>query len=198
MPGSDPGATNVPTSSVPSSVPQLSEPTRERIRQLAGAYPLRRTALLPALKLAQDEVGYLPPQTTAEVADLVGIPHAAAAELVTFYTMLHPEREGATRVVVCTQLPCALRGADRLLRDLAAGLGIGPGETTSDRSVTLERTSECFGACHRAPMARVDDEYVENLDADATQQLIARLKANTATADVRPTDAARKGDGRPR
>ena len=90
--------------------------------------------------------------------------------------MLHREAEGATRVVVCCQLPCALRGANRLLRDLSAGLGVGPGETTSDGAVTLERTSECFGACHRAPMARVNDEYREDLTPKATQQLLAELR----------------------
>jgi NADH:ubiquinone oxidoreductase subunit E len=138
---------------------------------------MRRTTLLPALKLAQTEIGYLPPPVTAEVADLVGVPHAAAAELVAFYTMLRDHPEGAARVVVCAQLPCALRGANRLLRDLAAGLGIEPGQTTPDGAVTLERTSECFGACHRAPMARVNDDYHENLDPEAAQRLLTQLRA---------------------
>jgi NADH:ubiquinone oxidoreductase subunit E len=82
-------------------------------------------------------------------------------------------------VVVCAQLPCALKGANRLLRDLAAGLGIQPGQTTPDGEVTLERTSECFGACHRAPMARVGDIYRENLDPAATQQLLQELRPST-------------------
>ena len=159
------------------SDPRLSAAARQRIRALADAYPARRTALLPALKLAQAEIGYLPPAVTAEVADLVGVPHAAAAELVAFYTMLRDHPEGATRVVVCAQLPCALRGANRLLRDLAAGLSIQPGETTPDGSATLERTSECFGACHRAPMARVNDDYYEQLDREATQRLLTQLRA---------------------
>jgi NADH-quinone oxidoreductase subunit E len=154
----------------------LSEPTRERICRLVETYPERRTALLPALKLAQAEVGSLPPRVVAETADLVGVPHAAAYELVEFYTMLHPEAEGATRVVVCCQLPCALRGANRLLRELSEGLGIQPGETTVDGSVTLERTSECFGACHRAPMARVNEQYRENLTSEATQELLAEVR----------------------
>ncbi len=159
----------------------LSGPVRERITALVHTYPRPRTALLPALKLAQTEVGYLPPGVIAEVADLVGVSHAAARELATFYTMLHEEREGATRVVVCGQLPCALRGADRLLRELSAGLGIAPGETTPDGAVTLERTSECFGACHRAPMARLNDEYVENLNSpEAVATLLTRLRGNAA------------------
>lgn len=156
----------------------LSDPLRQRIATLAATYPARRTALLPGLKMAQAELGYLPSDAVAEVAELVGVPHPAAYELVAFYTDLHTDREGATRVVVCAQLPCSLRGADRLLRDLSQGLRIAPGETTADGAVTLERTSECFGACHRAPMARVNDDYNENLDPDATQRLIARLMAS--------------------
>lgn len=153
----------------------LSAETRARIRELARRYPSTRTALLPALKLAQDEVGWLPARITAQVADEVGVPHSAAAELVGFYTMLRDHPEGDSRVVVCAQLPCALRGAEGLLRDLSAVFGIKPGETTADGAVTLERTSECFGACHRAPMARVNDEYWENLDALGAQRLITHL-----------------------
>jgi NADH-quinone oxidoreductase subunit E len=155
----------------------LSPETVERIRNLVSIYPERRTALLPALKLAQAEVGWLPPEAIAAAADAVGVPHSAAYELAAFYTMLHTEHEGDTRVVVCAQLPCALRGAARLLRDLGAGLGIQPGETTPDGAVTLERTSECFGACHRAPMARVNDRYYENLDQAATERLLDDLRA---------------------
>lgn len=153
----------------------LSTATREAILALAERYPSRRTALLPALKLAQAEVGYLPPHVTAEVANLVGVPHAAAAELVSFYTMLRAEPSGATHVVVCAQLPCALKGAEQLLRELSSALGIRPGETTPDGAVTLERTAECFGSCHRAPMARVGDDYWENLAGEGLQRLITHL-----------------------
>src|ERR687887_1747434 len=100
----------------------LSEQTRASIERLVAAYPERRTALLPALKLAQADCGWLPPEAIAEAADLVGVPHSAAVELASFYTMLHTQPGPATRVVVCAQLPCALRGAEALIRDLRAGL----------------------------------------------------------------------------
>src|SRR5579859_5202705 len=153
----------------------LAERTRQAIEHLAQLYPERRTALLPALKLAQADVGYLPPETIAETADLVGVPHSAALELADFYSMLHTEPGPATRVVVCAQLPCALRGAEGLIRDLRSGL------TTriAEGSLEVERTSECFGACHRAPMARVGEAYRENLDAEARQRLIAELRSST-------------------
>ena len=152
----------------------LSERTRASIEALAVLYPERRTALLPALKLAQAEVGYLPPEVIAETADLVGVPHSAALELAVFYTMLHTEPGPATRVVVCAQLPCALRGAEGLIRDLRSGLAT----RIAEGSLEVERTSECFGACHRAPMARVGDTYRESLDATARQQLIGELSAS--------------------
>jgi NADH-quinone oxidoreductase subunit E len=149
----------------------LSQNTRLDIARLADLYPERRTALLPALKLAQADVGYLPPEAIAEAADIVGVPHSAALEIAAFYTMLHTEPGPPVRVVVCAQLPCALRGAEALLRELHAGLR----DQIAAHQVELERTSECFGACHRAPMARVGDEYRENLDGPARQKLIAEL-----------------------
>jgi NADH-quinone oxidoreductase subunit E len=146
----------------------LSASTRAEIERIVALYPERRTALLPALKVAQREAGYLPPEAIAETADLVGVPHAAALEIAMFYTMLHTEPGPSTRVVVCAQLPCALMGAEALIRELRSALA-GP-------SLDVERTSECFGACHRAPMARVGDIYYEGLVGDARARFIQNLK----------------------
>jgi NADH-quinone oxidoreductase subunit E len=161
----------------------LSEETREKIQAQVAAYPKRRTALLPSLKLAQDELGYLPPDAVAEVADLVGVSHAAAQELTTFYSMLRTEPGGRLRVEVCVQLPCAVAGGERLLRHLANSLGLAPGETTPDGRLTLIRTAECLGGCHRAPMCRLNSEYVEDLQtAEAVEQLIQRLQSEPVPA----------------
>ncbi|MFN8523396.1 MAG: NAD(P)H-dependent oxidoreductase subunit E [Chloroflexota bacterium] len=155
--------------------------TRDKILDQVDRYPSRRTALLPSLKLAQAQIGWLPPEAIAEVAELVGVSHASANEIATFYAMLLTRKPGRARVEVCVSLPCALAGGDRLLADLAAGLGIEPGEMTADGAVELVRTVECFGACHRAPMCRVNLDYRENLDPDATQALIAELKSGGAS-----------------
>ena len=163
----------------------LSSQTREKILAEVGRYPQPRTALLPALKLAQAETGWLPPEAIAEVADLVGVSHASANELATFYSMLKLDPGGRIRVEVCVQLPCALAGAERLLATLAAGLGIEPGRVTPDAAVELIRTSECFGSCHRAPMCRLNDEYREYLDAEATRRLIEELNAGRAAPRAR-------------
>jgi NADH-quinone oxidoreductase subunit E len=150
----------------------LTESTRQTIQKLAMMYPERRTALLPALKLAQADVGYLPPEAIAETADLVGVPHSAALELAVFYTMLHTQPGPARRLVVCAQLPCALRGAEGLIRELQAGLR----REIETGSIEVERTTECFGACHKAPMARLGDNYLESLDHEARQRLIDELR----------------------
>ena len=160
----------------------LSAETRARIEQLVATYPERRTALLPALKLAQTEAGWLPPEAIAEAADLVGVPHAAALELAEFYTMLHTEPGPATRVVVCAQLPCALRGAEALIRELTTSLRT----QIAAEEIEVERTSECFGACHRAPMARVGDVYYESLDAGGRQRLLDELRGSANGRASRP------------
>lgn len=159
----------------------LSQETQTKILTEVRKYPQRRTALLPSLKIAQDQVGWLPPEAIAEVADLVGVSSASANELATFYSMLNTHHRVDFKVEVCVQLPCALRGADTLLRTLADGLGIQPGEMTPDGKIELHRTHECFGSCNKAPMCRLNDEYREDLTPEAAQALIAELKAAPAS-----------------
>lgn len=162
----------------------LSQETRARIAAEVRKYPQPRTALLPSLKLAQRDAGWLPPDAIGEVAELVGVSHAAANELATFYAMLRTRPGGDVVVEVCVQLPCALRGAERLLAQLSDGLGIAPGEITPDGKVELVRTSECFGSCHRAPMCRLNDEYREFLTPEATATLIRELQSGGANGHV--------------
>ena len=173
----------------------LSQETRARIAAEVRKYPQRRTALLPSLKLAQREAGWLPPDAVAEVADLVGVSHAQANELATFYSMLRMRPGGQVVVEVCVQLPCALRGAERLLAQLADGLGIQPGEITPDGQVELVRTAECFGSCHRAPMCRLNEEYREHLTPEATEAFIRELKAGSVNGHARTAPPIPAPDG---
>src|SRR5215212_9459414 len=154
----------------------LSETTESRIRAQVERYqPHTRTALLPALKIAQAEAGWLPREVIARVADLVGVSHSAAAELANFYSMLHTHDEGHTHIEVCVQLPCAVAGGEQLLRWLSEALEIEPGTTTAD-GIRLERTSECFGSCHRAPMCRANEDYHEHMTPEKVQALVAQLQ----------------------
>ncbi|OGQ24814.1 MAG: hypothetical protein A2138_18400 [Deltaproteobacteria bacterium RBG_16_71_12] len=162
----------------------LSEATRSAIRGEVERYPHKKTALLPSLKLAQREAGWLSSDTLAEVADLVGVPHSNAVELATFYSMLFTVPVPKTRVEVCVQLPCALVGAEQTAEQIARGVGVelhGPPHrrhgVSPDGAIEVGTTVECYGACHRAPMCRVGDDYVEHLDSDeAVARLVADLK----------------------
>ena len=166
----------------------LSASTKAAIAAEVSQYPQKKTALLPSLKLAQKELGWLSKETLAEVADLVGLPHSHALELATFYSMLFTEKVAPVRVEFCIQLPCALVGAEAALDKTAKLLdvtiegkhGMRHGHT-ADHQIELHGTVECFGSCHRAPMCRVGDDYVEHLKTDdALQELVDNLKARAA------------------
>jgi NADH-quinone oxidoreductase subunit E len=166
----------------------LSADTRAAIAAEVAAYPHKKTALLPSLKLAQKELGWLSKETLAEVADLIGLPHSHAVELATFYSMLFTEQVAPVRVEFCIQLPCALIGAEQTLEKTAKLLDIkleGKHGTrhghTKDHQIELHGTVECYGSCHRAPMCRVGDDYVENLKTDDDlKKLVDDLKAKAS------------------
>ncbi|HEY1099471.1 MAG TPA: NAD(P)H-dependent oxidoreductase subunit E [Myxococcota bacterium] len=168
----------------------LSAATVSAIAAEVARYPSKKTALLPSLKLAQKEKGWLSPETLGEVADLCGQPHSSAVELATFYAMLFTEKVAPVRVEFCIQLPCALAGAEQALAKTAKNLGVeieGRFGTrhghTADHQIELHGTVECYGACHRAPMCRVGDEFVEDLKTDADLDAFAKdLRARAAAA----------------
>jgi NADH-quinone oxidoreductase subunit E len=168
----------------------LSQSTRDAIAKEVASYPHKKTALLPSLKLAQKERGWLSKETLAEVADLVGVPHSNAVEIASFYAMLFTEPVAPVRVEYCIQLPCALAGAEQALQKTADKLGVtleGKFGTrhghTKDHKIELHGTVECYGGCHRAPMCRVGDDYVENLKTDADlDKLVSSLKQRAINA----------------
>ena len=113
------------------------------------------------------------------IAQLLGITETEVASIVGFYTLYHDKQEGKYRMQVCTDLPCALRGADEFLENLCGKLGIRIGETTPDGLVTLEAVM-CLAACDKAPMFQVQGpqgiQYHENMTVDRTMEVIAALK----------------------
>jgi NADH-quinone oxidoreductase subunit E len=124
-------------------------------------YPDRRSAILPALRMAQDEHGgWLPPEALREVADALELAPAQVEAVASFYDMLHLEPVGRHVVEVCTNLSCALVGAQQVVEAFERELGVHPGETSEDGAVTL-RTIECAGGCGRAPVVVVDGRYRE-------------------------------------
>ena len=134
---------------------------RDELRALADQYPESRSAILPALRLAQERHdGWLPPEALQEVAETLDLAPAQAEAVASFYDMLHLEPVGRHLVEVCTNLSCALVGAQQVVDAFERELGLRPGETSKDGSVTL-RTIECAGGCGRAPVVVVDGRYRE-------------------------------------
>ena len=153
----------------------ISAETLAAIAREIEKYPLKRGALLPALHLVQRELGWISLDTARAVAELFDLKPVDVLEVVSFYNMFHAEPKGRHQVYVCTNLPCSLRGARTLLKQLEAHLGVQAGETTPDGRITLGH-EECLGACAYAPMLRVDGTYHENLDLDAARRVLDALE----------------------
>jgi NADH-quinone oxidoreductase subunit E len=151
------------------------------VKQILSKYPPehKRSAVMPLLYLAQREEGYLTKAAMQDVAGIVDITETEVAALVGFYTLYHDEKGGKYRMQVCTDLPCALRGADDFMKNLCANLGIKVGETTGDGFLTLEAVT-CLAACDKAPMFQTQGpdgiKYHENMSVDRTMELISVLK----------------------
>jgi NADH-quinone oxidoreductase subunit E len=147
----------------------------EQVDALRSRYPTEEALLLPALHLAQRHFGgWLPEEAIEGVADLLHLPAAKVAGVVSFYDMYHPRPVGRHRVRVCTNLSCQLRGADELLEALHAELGVDEGEITPDGRVSFVHF-ECLGSCDTAPMAMIDDDYHENLTPDRLRRTVREL-----------------------
>jgi NADH-quinone oxidoreductase subunit E len=148
----------------------------DRIQKLRKQYPQSRSAVLPALRLAQEEHGgWLPPEALREVADALDETPAYCHSIASFYDMLHLEPVGRHMIEVCTNLSCALVGAQSVLDAFATELGVRPGETTEDGAVTL-RAIECAGGCGRAPVVVVDHHYREPVHTEEVAEIVEGLR----------------------
>jgi NADH-quinone oxidoreductase subunit E len=136
------------------------KPLRERILDVMALYPEPRSAIIPALRLAQDEYGWLSTEALEAVADATGFTPALAKSVASFYDMFRLSPAGVHEICVCTNVSCALVGAGETLRELERRLGIHAGETTPDGRITL-RTVECYGGCGWGPVVSVDERYHE-------------------------------------
>jgi len=135
---------------------------------------------MPLLYLAQREGGFVTKGALEEIAAICEITPTEVASIVGFYSLYHDEKAGTYRIQVCTDLPCALRGAEEFLQTLCDNLGIKVGETTPDGKITVEAVM-CLAGCHRAPMFQVQSEdgleYHENQSVESAMQVIEDLKA---------------------
>jgi NADH-quinone oxidoreductase subunit E len=153
----------------------------DEVKQILSKYPPegKRSAVMPLLFLAQREEGYITKAAMQDIAQLLDITETDIGSVVGFYTLYHEKKEGKYRIQVCTDLPCALRGAEKFMDDLCGNLGIKVGETTADGVVTLEAVT-CLAACDKAPMFQTQGpngiKYHENMTVDKTMELVAKLK----------------------
>jgi NADH-quinone oxidoreductase subunit E len=149
----------------------------DEVRRARSKYPTRRSAVMDALRLAQERYGWLPPGAIREVADALDDTPAYVHSVASFYDMYHLERVGRHMVEVCTNLSCALAGAQSVLEAFADELGVRPGGTTDDGEVTL-RAIECAGGCGRAPVVVVDHVYHEPVRAEDVPEIVGRLRGD--------------------
>ena len=134
-----------------------------------------RSATLEALRLAQEEHGWLSPDALREVAEALDVTPAYCKAVATFYDMFHLEPVGTHLVEVCTNLSCALAGAQRVVDAFASELGVAPGHTTEDGEVTF-RTVECLGGCGYATVVAVDHRYRHDVKPDDVAAIVAEVR----------------------
>lgn len=163
--------------------PQLAA----RFDALVEKYPVRRSALVPMLLYAQDEIGYLSDAAIAEIAERIGITRLDVRDVASYYSMLRFKPVGKFNVQVCTNICCMLRGAYDVFDRFQQELGIGHKEMTGDGIFSLEEV-ECIGVCSWAPAIQVNYEFHDELNPEQVPDLVAQLRAR-ATKEGTPSNA---------
>ena len=147
----------------------------EQIQEIAAGYPQSRSAVLPALRLAQEQYGWLSPDALREVADALDLTPAYCQAVASFYDMFHMKPVGRHLVEVCTNISCALVGAQQVLEAFESELGVKTGETTEDGGVTL-RALECAGGCGWGTVVAIDHRYREPVQPEDVPTIVSELR----------------------
>jgi NADH-quinone oxidoreductase subunit E len=173
-------------------VSALSEHVLEEIRELPAKYPQPRSAVMPALDLAQEEAGYLTAEAMSEVAAALKLDPGYVEGVATFYTLFHLQPIGKHRFYVCTNLSCTLRGANEIVEHVKGAIGVHEsGELSKDGLFSYEEV-ECLGACEYAPVMRLDHRY----EKDLTPQKIDALITERRNPIPSPPRGEGEGEGR--
>ncbi len=168
---------------------ELQSKYSAEIQQILAKYPpdQRASAVMPLLYLAQRQSGYIDRQSVQDIAEIIGLSTTDIDALIGFYTLYHDQPAGRYRLQVCTDLPCALRGAEDFLHNLCANLGIKVGETTPDGLFTIEEVT-CLAGCHRAPLFQVQGDgeiaYHEDQTVDTALALVNDLRRRAAEKEA--------------
>ena len=161
----------------------LREKYQKEIDEIVSRYPVRRSALIPLLYLAQRDQGFITEAAMKEIAGLLQLTPPQVYETVTFYTMLNLKKVGKFHNQICKSLMCALVGSDTVIGWIKSKLGIAPGETTIDGLFTLSAV-ECLAACGTAPMMQINDDYYEQLTEEKVDRILADLRT-TGTCSLK-------------
>lgn len=159
----------------------LKEKYADQIAATLAKYPAdqKRSAVMPLLYLAQSEYGYVTKDAMDEVAEIIGVDPTQVASIVGFYSLYYDHQGGQHRIQICTDLPCALKGADKFADDLCKSFGVKLGQTTPDGLFTIEGVM-CLAACDQAPMFQVQNKdglfYHENQTVESAKKVMEGLK----------------------
>ena len=165
----------------------LAEKYPQEIEKILAKYPPehKRSAVMALLYMAQREEGYVSKADKADIAKILDMTTTEVSSIVGFYSLFHDEKAGQYRIQVCTDIGCALRGAEQYLTELCEKLDVKPGETTADGLITIEEV-KCLAACDKAPMFQVQSgkgiEYHEKMTVETTLDLIAELRKDVQEA----------------
>jgi NADH-quinone oxidoreductase subunit E len=154
---------------------KFSEQFEARFAEMLTHYPTKRSALVPTLLYAQDEVGYLSDGVISELASRMGLTELEVRNVISYYSMLTTKPRGKYNVQVCTNIACLLRGGEELMEHCKGKLGIGNKGTTPDGIFSLEEV-ECIGACSWAPAVQVNYRFHENLTTDKMDRVLDDYK----------------------
>jgi NADH-quinone oxidoreductase subunit E len=189
----------------PAPVPEPAEvevprALAQEIRQAMKRYPQKRSAALPALWAVQRRYGWCSPEGIHQAAAVMGVTPGYLQALASFYDLFRLEPEGAHQVLVCTNISCWLRGADRLLERFCDAAGLdGPG--SSEDGKLFIRGFECLGACDIAPMVSIDERYYGPLTEEEAETAVEQLRTNNQEVlpqrrlEDRPAAGGSKGGG---
>ncbi len=155
----------------------LSKETIERIKAEFPKYPDRRSLTLPALRIAQEEIGYVSEPAMIDIAELLDLTPIQVYDVATFYSQYNMKPVGKYLVQVCKTLSCSLVGAMSIVEHLQKKLNVTIGETSEDGFFTL-KVVECLAACGSAPMMQINDRYYEQLTPEKVDQILSDLKKN--------------------
>ena len=147
----------------------------DEIRELEGQYPDPKSAILPALRIAQERYGWLSREAFEQVADALDLTPAYCMSVASFYDMFHLEPVGKHVVEVCTNVCCGLVNAQAVLEAFERELGVAPGETTPDGEITL-RAVECLGGCSTPTIVAVDHRYRQSVTPDDVAEIVGGLR----------------------